>query len=91
MSVSGPALLSHRQVAAALRNVLPGQTTEVLNVVVTREPVGDRYCPAGGRYRIAGCGETLLLLRAVDEVARQAGYKALAGDVCDADGPWDKW
>jgi hypothetical protein len=75
-------MLSHARLSAALMRLDPGTVGEVLGVAVRRLPADGRYEPLGGRYRVAG-SEVLLLLAAMDAVAREAGLKPLAGEA-----PW---
>jgi hypothetical protein len=77
-------VITHRDLADVLMTIQPGRTAVVCGVAVSRLEVAGKFAPAGGVYSVGG-GEGLLLLRALDELARQAHLRPLAGGGHDDD------
>jgi hypothetical protein len=78
--------ISHRQLADALMSTRAGRTAVICGVAVSRlEPAG-KFAPAAGVYSVGGSAG-LLLLQALDELARQAGLRPHADTGCDDDEP----
>jgi hypothetical protein len=75
--------VTHRQVEDQFRCLRPGQTVSIEGVPVTREPDSEGQHPVAGLFRVGNSDEPLLLLTAVDALARQAGLQARARDYDD--------
>jgi hypothetical protein len=76
--------VTHRQVCDRLLAIPAGRGALLAGVPVERLPDGPGRAPRGGTYRV-NQGEEMLLLRAVDELARLAGLEPWAGGGCDDD------
>jgi hypothetical protein len=72
-------MLTHARLADALVSIKPGGAAVICGVEVRRTPeVADRFAPKGGRFRV-NQGEEMLLLRAIDTVAREARLRPVSG------------
>jgi hypothetical protein len=81
-------MITHRVIADALVGIRPGGAAVICGVEVRRTPeVADRFAPRGGRFRVGG-GEEVLLLRAIDLVMALSRHHAVSGEAPwrDADG-----